>query len=416
MRILSRLLLIALMLALPACDKATPTAPAGTVLTLSINPTDISLSGSATVTVTARKENGTPVNPGTQIRLSASLGLLDAEVLETDDAGVAVTALRGDGRIGTSEVIARSGAAESNMVTVQIGRLASNVSLQADPPNVDETGGTITLRAVVRDDQGQPLPEVPVNFQSDVGTLASGGGFVNTNSNGVAADTLTLTENDLLFVTGNTFTVTVEASASGGVQTADATITVQRRRASAISLQASPSNVPETLNSSITLQALVRDEQGGGLESVLVNFLSPVGDFSPDFFDETDADGVATVTLAVKAGDLQSQTSDSFTITAETSGTGGAVVATDTTITILRRPRANFSTSINRLTVSFQDTSTGQPTTWTWDFGDGTVIGPGQTRNPSHTYSDPGTFTVTLTVQNSVGMDQISRAITVTAQ
>lgn len=413
MRIAPCLLLAVLLLVLPACDKATPTAPAGTVLTLSISPTDIALSESATVTVVARKENGTPVNPGTQIRLSATLGRLGDELIKTDDDGVATTQLLADGRIGTAEVIARAGPAESNMVSVTIGRLASTVSLQADPPTVDEAGGTISLRAVVRDDQGQPLPGVPVNFQTAVGSLGSGGGFINTNNNGVASDTLTVSQDDLLFVDGASFTVSVEASAAGGVQTAEAVITVQRRRASALSLQASPSNVEETETTNITLQALVRDEQGGGLEDVLVNFLSPIGDFSPDFFDVTNSNGVAQVTLTVRSNVLQNQTSDSFTVTAETSGAGGAVVAADTTITILRRPRANFTTSINRLTVSFQDTSTGQPTSWTWDFGDGS--GVSTARNPTHTYDQEGTYTVTLTVENSVGDDEISRAVTVSA-
>jgi len=50
--------------------------------------------------------------------------------------------------------------------------------------------------------------------------------------------------------------------------------------------------------------------------------------------------------------------------------------------------------------VTFTDTSTGTPTSWSWDFGDGTGA---TTRNPVHRYTDPGTYTVTLTVTNAVG-------------
>ncbi|MFA6243831.1 MAG: PKD domain-containing protein, partial [Candidatus Hydrogenedentales bacterium] len=51
------------------------------------------------------------------------------------------------------------------------------------------------------------------------------------------------------------------------------------------------------------------------------------------------------------------------------------------------------------LTVSFTDTSTtsgGAITTWAWDFGDGGPVIT--TPNPTHTYTNPGSYTVTLTV------------------
>ncbi len=48
-------------------------------------------------------------------------------------------------------------------------------------------------------------------------------------------------------------------------------------------------------------------------------------------------------------------------------------------------------------TIQFTDTSTGYPVSWVWKFGDGkTSI----SRNPKHTYSRKGTFTVTLAVMS----------------
>jgi PKD repeat protein len=54
------------------------------------------------------------------------------------------------------------------------------------------------------------------------------------------------------------------------------------------------------------------------------------------------------------------------------------------------------------LTVDFTDQSTGNPTSWSWTFGDG---GTSYAQNPSHEYTDAGTYTVSLTVTNAVGSD-----------
>ena len=55
------------------------------------------------------------------------------------------------------------------------------------------------------------------------------------------------------------------------------------------------------------------------------------------------------------------------------------------------------------LAVQFSDASTGGPTAWSWDFGDGSA--PSTLQNPSHTYLNPGSYTVTLGVANAVGSD-----------
>jgi len=52
------------------------------------------------------------------------------------------------------------------------------------------------------------------------------------------------------------------------------------------------------------------------------------------------------------------------------------------------------------LAVAFTDLSTGNPTSWSWTFGDG---GTSTAKNPSHTYSSVGTYTVSLTATNAQG-------------
>ncbi|AKB51859.1 Chitin binding protein [Methanosarcina barkeri str. Wiesmoor] len=67
-------------------------------------------------------------------------------------------------------------------------------------------------------------------------------------------------------------------------------------------------------------------------------------------------------------------------------------------------PIANFTadktSGMKPLTVAFMDQSTGEPTSWTWDFGDGAKA---TEQNPSYTYDSVGNYNVTLTVTNEAG-------------
>ena len=80
--------------------------------------------------------------------------------------------------------------------------------------------------------------------------------------------------------------------------------------------------------------------------------------------------------------------------------------AEDYTITILQNTSPPSSGFISDITfscngnVSFTDNSTNIPTSWSWDFGDGTT---NNLQSPSHTYGTDGIYTVSLTSTNSFG-------------
>jgi PKD repeat protein len=72
-------------------------------------------------------------------------------------------------------------------------------------------------------------------------------------------------------------------------------------------------------------------------------------------------------------------------------------------------PNAAFSVAIDGLDVAFTDLSTGAPTGWTWDFGDGSGS---DVQNPSHTFA-AGRYRVKLSVTNDGGSDHVSHTVTV---
>ncbi len=80
---------------------------------------------------------------------------------------------------------------------------------------------------------------------------------------------------------------------------------------------------------------------------------------------------------------------------------------TVTQVSVLNPPVAGFeadvTTGCGTLIVQFTDLSTNSPSSWAWDFGDASAIN--NENNPVHVYNAPGTYTVTLTVENADGTD-----------
>ncbi len=91
---------------------------------------------------------------------------------------------------------------------------------------------------------------------------------------------------------------------------------------------------------------------------------------------------------------------------------GVSLVGDYTTAATNTAPTANFTASVNGLTVAFTDTSTdpqgnGTITSRSWNFGDGTTS---TATNPSKTYSAAGTYTVSLTVKDNGGLSNTKSA------
>jgi PKD repeat protein len=103
----------------------------------------------------------------------------------------------------------------------------------------------------------------------------------------------------------------------------------------------------------------------------------------------------------------------SYSVTVQDAN-GCTAAASATVNTVLLPPVTGFTADVTEgcapLTVVFTDTSTNNPVSWTWDFGDGNTASD---QNPTHTFTDPGTYTVELTATNVDGSDSETMIITV---
>ncbi len=97
-----------------------------------------------------------------------------------------------------------------------------------------------------------------------------------------------------------------------------------------------------------------------------------------------------------------------YTVTLTATGPGGNDVETRSACVRVTGPppsayfEANPTIGPEPLTVSFLDVTTGLVSSWAWDFGDGASSSE---RHPLHTYSAPGVYTVTLSVDGPNGPD-----------
>ena len=71
---------------------------------------------------------------------------------------------------------------------------------------------------------------------------------------------------------------------------------------------------------------------------------------------------------------------------------------------------ANTTSGTAPLSIQFTDSSTNNPVSWSWIFGDGTTS---TEQNPTHTYTTPGTYNVTETVTGHDSNSTITSTITV---
>ena len=201
-----------------ACEKAQLLAPTASTLTLTSGVTLLTGSGSTVFTAFVAEKSGTPVQNGTTVRFTTTLGRLEQSEAQTRN-GAATTTLFAEGASGVAVVTAASGSAVASgtgatgtALSITMGSAAvESVTLAASPATVSSTGGTVTLTATVFATGNRLLPGVPVAFSTTTGTLSSS--TVTTSADGTAVVTM---------ATNRAATVTAVV----GTKTATAAITV----------------------------------------------------------------------------------------------------------------------------------------------------------------------------------------------
>ena len=223
------------------CDKVQLTAPASSTITLSAPTRTLPTGGSTEVSAQVLEQGGTPVQNGTTVRFSTSLGRVDPVETQTRN-GVATTTFFAGDVSGAAEVKASSGGAGSatsganavttNAVTILVGAAAVDaISLRASTGSVPATGGTVEVVATVTGVGGTngttavgggPLAGIPVSFSTTAGTLSTPREV--TDGNGEAKSRLTTDANATVTATAGTKTATVAIQALNPVPTPTVTL------------------------------------------------------------------------------------------------------------------------------------------------------------------------------------------------
>jgi hypothetical protein len=208
-----------------ACDKVPLLAPGGTVITLFATATTVPLNSEVEIVATAIENGttsappsatptptpttgtpttpttptgtsttgaGTPVQNGTVITFTTTIGRIEPSEARTNNGQVRVRLITTN-QSGTAVVTAFSGGASARLENLRVGTAAvERVILSANPQNLGPLGGSSEISARVEDVNGLGVTGVPVTFTTTQGTLSPNPS--TTDPNGVARTTLTTTQ------------------------------------------------------------------------------------------------------------------------------------------------------------------------------------------------------------------------------
>lgn len=202
-----------------ACDKVPLLAPSGTVITLFPVSSTVPLNSEVEIVATVIEQGtattppptngdgngttpppggttstpgaGTPVQNGTVVTFTTTLGRIEPSEARTSNGQVRVKFISG-GQSGTAIITAFSGGASGRLENLRVGTAAvERVIVTANPQTLGASGGTAEISARVEDESGLAVVGVPVTFATSAGQISPNP--ATTDENGIARATLTTT-------------------------------------------------------------------------------------------------------------------------------------------------------------------------------------------------------------------------------
>lgn len=357
---------------LAACDKVPLLAPTGSVITLLPVTTTVSLNSEVTIIATViengqaiggsgtgtgtRVGAGTPVQNGTLVSFTTTIGRIEPAEARTHNGQVSVRFITAGGS-GTARVTAYSGGA-SAFTDLKVGTAAAGrVIVSTTPQALGANGGSVQVVASVTDEGGNPLAGVPVSFTTDRGSLSPSS--ATTDSAGNATATLTTTA-----------TAKVSATA-GSIKSAEVTVTVNARGLS--SFTASPS----AASAGVPITFTVTPTTGANITNVQVDF----GDGTTTNLGAIGA--ATTVPHTYRSAGTYTATARAFDATGDSGSLSTSVIIGSLPVTLSASPAAP---TVNQpVTFTVGGVTTAQVERYEWTFDDGT--GPFVTTSPQRTHA-----------------------------
>jgi hypothetical protein len=370
-----------------ACDKVPLLAPTQSTINLIASTTTLPINGTAQVIATVIEQAGTPVQNGTTVTFTGSLGTFDPPEATTVN-GKATTTFRAGGTSGTATIGAVSGGAKAEGVEIKIGGAAAEtVTLRAEPATVPATGGEVRLVAVVTDASGNALVGAPVLFTTDNGQL--GAASIVTNAFGEARTTLTTSRTSVV-------------KARVGTKEGQVTINVTN-----LGVSITPPATPPVAGLQATF-TITPTSTGGGAGSPGNVIRSVVVDWG----DGTVPQNLGAISAATTVSHVYTR-ADTFTITATVTDNTGQSSSSSTSVTVQRAvvnvsftnppPTAQVGASVS-FQVAVTNTNNVPIVRVVVSFGDGqSATLPASGGTASHVYSAAGSFTVTATATDQTG-------------
>lgn len=368
---------VCLVLLTVGCDKAPLTAPTDSAVTLFANNTVVALNGTVEITANVTEPGGVPVQNGTQVTFTTTLGTLEPAEARTS-SGRATVRLNAGGASGIAQVRAFSGGATAEALEIRVGAAAATaITVSASPSAVGANGGTVEILAVATGENNRRLAGVPVNFATSAGALRES--TVITDANGEARTQLTTTR---------------EATVTASVGSVQGTTTIRVTSRPTVTITVPATAVGEGETTSITVN--VQPQTNG----------DPVRDVVIDFGDgERQSLGSVTGSRTLQKAYTRRGT---YQITVTVTDTGGQTFVETTTINVeIRAISVTLTASptnpaVNAV-VQFTATATGSNiVSYGWNLGDGDqreTTGP----TTSKAYGSPGRRRITVEVVNAVG-------------